>query len=168
MSAKWFVRLVLLFSSIVAWLGFGAVFSQTTLAVGASGVSASGWIAQVIGLITSSGISVATIVAFVKKWEPVIHAVAPNVKLPNVDDPVVNKDLQDTVELGLAVAAYLKNRADKGAQRRFALAAVTELSDLADLKSPEISAAISNLGGALAARWFPAPPPAPTPAEVQK
>jgi hypothetical protein len=159
MNAKWATRIGLLASSVVGWLVACWVTTQTALphlAVGAS-VTSAGWFAQVVSLISASGLSLATVIAFVKQWSPVVQNVLPGIKLPDLTDPKAEKLLSDTVELGLAVTAYLAAKDDKGAQRRFALAAITELGDMAELKSPAIAAALSQLGAAMATQWFPAP-----------
>lgn len=158
MPMKWVTRLGLLTGASVMWAIFAYVFCKTTMAVGAQGVTDSGWVAQAFSLLSASGLSVATVVAFLKNWAPtVIHAVAPNVQLPDLDSAKAKKEIGDLVELGEATLAYLAKRNDKAAQRRFAIAAVTELSDVAELKSPEISQAISALGDAMAKRWWPQP-----------
>jgi len=158
MTAKWATRIGLLLATVIGWFWTGHVFLSTTVAHGAAGVSDAGWMAQIFGAITSSGLTVATVVSFLKTWAPsVIHAVMPDAKLPDLSDPKIQKEVTDVVELGEATLGYLANRDDKGAQRRFVLAAVTELGDIAELKSPDIAKAVSELGGAIAARWFPSP-----------
>jgi len=159
MNAKWATRVGLLGASVVGWLVTCWVTTQTALphlAVGAT-VTPTGWFAQIVSFVSASGLSVATVIAFLKQWAPVAQTILPGIKLPDLNDPKTDKLLSDTVELGLAVAAYLAAKDDKGAQRRFALAAITELGDMAELKSPAIAAALSQLGAAMATQWFPAP-----------
>lgn len=153
MNAKWATRLGLLLATVIGWLITCWVTTQTTLphlAVGAN-VTGSGWFAQIFSLISASGLSVATAIAFLKQWAPAIQSAIPTLNLPSVINAA------EAVELGLSVVAYLNSREDKGAQRRFALAAITELSDMVELKSPEIAESLSKLSAAMVAEWFPAP-----------
>lgn len=169
MQAKWLTRFGLLGASVVASLLACWVTSQTALphlAVGAE-VTGSGWFAELASVISASGLTLATVIAFLKKWEPVaeplIRQVLPDVRLPDLNNPATEKTIVDTAEIAMAVIAFLQNRNDKKAQRRFATAVLTELSDLAELKSPEIADALSKLSAAVVARWFPAPPAQETP-----
>lgn len=109
-----------------------------------------------------------SILAFLGKIKPFVGPAIDviNNKLPSPPPTVdTQKDehphfADDTIELVQAALAYAAKKDDKTCQRRFSIAAITELSDMVELQSPEVAKALNALLIATTNVWLPIPPAA--------
>jgi len=104
-----------------------------------------------------------SLMAAIQKLLGTIQQVVPNIHIPQVilppgPSPVPNPShdiTTDTVEVVEAVIGYIADRQNPKAERRFAIAVMTELADVASLKSQAVATKISELGQVIVAEWFP-------------
>jgi hypothetical protein len=151
--------------AVVALIALGGAFAfsaSTPMTMGADGsepTAAIPWatLLSAIGF-SSLGGAFASISAFWAKVQPIvapiIHTVNPGVPVLPAD---VSKPVTDAIELVKASLAYEANKADKNAQRRMILAAITEISDVAGMESPAVAAALNQLLTSAVNVWVPAP-----------
>ena len=118
-----------------------------------------GWSSVLAALGGASG-TVGIALAFLKEHSTEIATVAQSVGLPipNVNPANIGANIKAAAELAESVAAYARGSKDANSQRRMVLAFLSEAKAIEELQSPAIATALSALGQAAVAKWYPAPP----------